>query len=196
MPGLIECVPNFSEGRRPEVVDEIVRAVGQIDGVTVLDHSRDATHNRSVVTFAGSAEPVVRAATAAVGRALEYAHERGILHRNITPGHILINDSLSVINSPGSAGAACGVMNTGGNACLPGIEQLSLTLSGPIDAFSGLSAADLTPTVDAGGLAPGSYSLTPIVPGLPEGVELIGITPGTVPVTIVAPATPAPTPAP
>lgn len=71
MRGLIECVPNFSEGRRLEVVDEIVRAIGQIDGVTVLDHSSDATHNRSVVTFAGSAEPVVRAATAGVGRALE-----------------------------------------------------------------------------------------------------------------------------
>ena len=67
----MECVPNFSEGRRAEVVEEIVRAVGQIDGVTVLDHSRDETHNRSVVTFAGNAEPVVRAATAAVGRALE-----------------------------------------------------------------------------------------------------------------------------
>ena len=71
MPGLIECVPNFSEGRRPEVVEEIVRAISQIDGVSVLDHSRDATHNRSVVTFAGNAEPVVRAATAGVGRALE-----------------------------------------------------------------------------------------------------------------------------
>lgn len=71
MPSLIECVPNFSEGRRPEVVEEIVRAVGQIDGVTLLDHSSDATHNRSVVTFAGAAQPVVRAATAAVGRALE-----------------------------------------------------------------------------------------------------------------------------
>ena len=71
VPGLIECVPNFSEGRRAEVVEEIVHAVGQIDGVTVLDHSRDETHNRSVVTFAGNAEPVVRAATAAVGRALE-----------------------------------------------------------------------------------------------------------------------------
>jgi len=71
VPGLIECVPNFSEGRRQEVVDEIVTAIGQIDGVTVLDSSRDETHNRSVVTFAGSAEPVVRAATAGVGRALE-----------------------------------------------------------------------------------------------------------------------------
>ncbi len=68
---LIECVPNFSEGRRPEVLEEIVRAIGHIDGVTLLDHSRDETHNRSVVTFAGAADSVVRAATAAVGRALE-----------------------------------------------------------------------------------------------------------------------------
>ena len=71
MANLIECVPNFSEGRRPEVVEEIVRAVRQIDGVTMLDYSRDETHNRSVVTFAGAAEPMVRAATAAVGRALQ-----------------------------------------------------------------------------------------------------------------------------
>ena len=71
MASLIECVPNFSEGRRPEVLEEIVRAIGQIDGVTLLDHSRDETHNRSVVTFAGAAESVVKAATAAVGRALE-----------------------------------------------------------------------------------------------------------------------------
>ena len=71
MPSLIECVPNFSEGRRPEVLEEIVHAISQIDGITLLDHSRDETHNRSVVTFAGSAEPVVRAATAAVGRAIQ-----------------------------------------------------------------------------------------------------------------------------
>lgn len=71
MPSLIECVPNFSEGRRPEVIEEIVRAVRQIDGVTLLDYSRDETHNRSVVTFAGAADSVVRAATAAVGRALQ-----------------------------------------------------------------------------------------------------------------------------
>lgn len=86
--------------------------------------------------------------------------------------------------------------NAGSNACLPGIEQLSLTLSGPGDALSGLSAADLTPILDAGGLAPGSYSLTPIVPGLPDGIELISITPPAVPVAIVAPATPTPAPTP
>ncbi|MEP6469102.1 MAG: glutamate formimidoyltransferase [Chloroflexota bacterium] len=71
MASLIECVPNFSEGRRPKVLDEIVQAIGQIDGVTLLDQSRDETHNRCVVTFAGAAEPVVRAATAAVGRAIQ-----------------------------------------------------------------------------------------------------------------------------
>ena len=71
MASLIECVPNFSEGRRSEVVEEIVLAINQIDGVTLLDHSRDETHNRSVVTFAGAAESVVRAATAAVGRAIQ-----------------------------------------------------------------------------------------------------------------------------
>lgn len=71
MASLIECVPNFSEGRRPEVLEEITRAIRQIEGVTLLDASRDESHNRSVVTFAGGPEPVVRGAMAAVGRALE-----------------------------------------------------------------------------------------------------------------------------
>jgi glutamate formiminotransferase len=71
VPSLIECVPNFSEGRRPEVLEEITRAIRQIEGVTLLDASRDESHNRSVVTFAGGPEPVVRGAMAAVGRALE-----------------------------------------------------------------------------------------------------------------------------
>lgn len=71
MSRLIECVPNFSEGRRPEVLEEITRAIRQIEGVSLLDASRDESHNRSVVTFAGGPEAVVRAAMAAVGRALE-----------------------------------------------------------------------------------------------------------------------------
>jgi glutamate formiminotransferase len=71
VPSLIECVPNFSEGRRQEVLDRICATISQVAGVTLLDASRDETHNRSVVTFAGTPEPVVRAATAAVGRALE-----------------------------------------------------------------------------------------------------------------------------
>lgn len=48
---LVECVPNFSEGRRPEVVKEIRDAIAAVDGVTILDVSSDESHNRSVITF-------------------------------------------------------------------------------------------------------------------------------------------------
>jgi YbbR domain-containing protein len=84
----------------------------------------------------------------------------------------------------------------GANECVPGVSQLTITLSGPGGALSALSAGDLTPAVDASGLAPGTYDLAPAVGALPEGVELLDITPGTVSVTIRAPATPSPTPAP
>jgi len=71
MVSLIECVPNFSDGRRQAVLDEITTAIRETEGVWLLDASRDESHNRSVVTFAGGPAPVVRAATVAVGRALE-----------------------------------------------------------------------------------------------------------------------------
>jgi glutamate formiminotransferase/formiminotetrahydrofolate cyclodeaminase len=59
---LIECVPNFSEGRRPEVVSAIRDAIAAVDGVTILDASSDVSHNRSVITFVAPAENVVLAA--------------------------------------------------------------------------------------------------------------------------------------
>ena len=91
-------------------------------------------------------------------------------------------------------GVVC--QGAGDNACLPGIEQAAITLSGPASAFAGLSAGDLTPIVDVSGLDPGSYSLTPTITGLPDGVALDFVSPTSIPVTIVAPATPAPTPTP
>jgi len=48
---LVECVPNFSEGRRPEVIDAICEAITSQQGVTLLDKEMDADHNRAVVTF-------------------------------------------------------------------------------------------------------------------------------------------------
>ena len=84
----------------------------------------------------------------------------------------------------------------GENACLPAIDQLSVTLSGPGGTLSGLSAADVTPTLDASGLEPGTHDLEASLGALPEGVELLGISPATVSVTIRAPASPTPTPAP
>ena len=48
---LVECVPNFSEGRRPEIVGTIRDAIAAVDGVDVLDVSSDSSHNRTVMTF-------------------------------------------------------------------------------------------------------------------------------------------------
>ena len=61
MDQIIECVPNFSEGRRAEVVEEIVQAMASAD-VKILDREMDADHNRSVVTLAGEPNAVEEAA--------------------------------------------------------------------------------------------------------------------------------------
>jgi glutamate formiminotransferase/formiminotetrahydrofolate cyclodeaminase len=63
---LVECIPNFSEGRRPEVIEAIVRAMQQAAPIYVLDYSLDPDHNRAVVTLAGTPDAVERAMFAAV----------------------------------------------------------------------------------------------------------------------------------
>jgi glutamate formiminotransferase len=67
---IIECVPNISEGRRADVVERIVSALGTISGVRVLDYSSDASHNRSVITLAGDAAPLKQAVLALYEQAL------------------------------------------------------------------------------------------------------------------------------
>jgi len=63
---LVESVPNYSEGRRPEVVDRLAAAVAGTPGVHLLDRTSDASHNRSVLTLAGEAEAVTRALEATI----------------------------------------------------------------------------------------------------------------------------------
>lgn len=63
---IVECVPNFSEGRRPEVVDAIVAELASAPGVRVIDRSMDSGHNRAVVTFVGSDREVGEAAFRAI----------------------------------------------------------------------------------------------------------------------------------
>ncbi len=67
---IVECVPNFSEGKDANKVAEIVRSM-RVEGVHLLDFSRDGDHNRSVVTIAGSPAAVMEAAVRAAGRASE-----------------------------------------------------------------------------------------------------------------------------
>lgn len=68
---LIECVPNFSEGRDLTRVAELVRAVEGVSGARVLNIHSEPNHNRSVITFAGEAAAVAEAALAVVGKAAE-----------------------------------------------------------------------------------------------------------------------------
>ncbi|HEV2197358.1 MAG TPA: glutamate formimidoyltransferase [Candidatus Acidoferrum sp.] len=71
MKRLIECVPNFSEGRDPAKVEAIVAAMSGVPGVYVLDREMDADHNRSVITLAGEPDAVAEAALLGVGKAME-----------------------------------------------------------------------------------------------------------------------------
>jgi glutamate formiminotransferase/formiminotetrahydrofolate cyclodeaminase len=71
MPKLVECIPNFSEARRPEIVDQIETAVTSVDEVYLLDRSSDLDHNRTVLTFAGPPHAVEKAAFRAIKTAAE-----------------------------------------------------------------------------------------------------------------------------
>jgi glutamate formiminotransferase / formiminotetrahydrofolate cyclodeaminase len=68
---LVECVPNFSEGRRPEVIEAIRAAIASVEGVSVLDVSSDTSHNRSVITFVAPVETAVDAVFAGIRVAAE-----------------------------------------------------------------------------------------------------------------------------
>ena len=68
---LIECVPNFSEGRDLRKVDAIVEAMSGVAGAWILDRTSDADHNRTVVTLAGEPEGVAEAAIRGAGKAAE-----------------------------------------------------------------------------------------------------------------------------
>ncbi len=68
---LIECVPNFSEGRRADVVQSIRDAIAAVSGVAVLDVSSDSSHNRTVITYVVPVDHAVDAAFAGIGAARE-----------------------------------------------------------------------------------------------------------------------------
>jgi glutamate formiminotransferase/formiminotetrahydrofolate cyclodeaminase len=71
MKRLIECVPNFSEGRDQAKVDAIVKAMSSVPGVYVLDREMDADHNRCVITLAGDPDAIAEGAISGAGKAME-----------------------------------------------------------------------------------------------------------------------------
>lgn len=71
MTAIVESVPNFSEGRRADVVQAIVAAYGSVEGARVIDHSSDADHNRSVVTLVGSPQALSEALFRGIAKAAE-----------------------------------------------------------------------------------------------------------------------------
>ncbi|MBN2688631.1 MAG: glutamate formimidoyltransferase [Deltaproteobacteria bacterium] len=80
---VLECVPNFSEGRNRRTVERIVEALGKVDGVAILDYSMDLDHHRSVVTFIGTPEAVEQGAAAACDAAVKLIDMRN--HTGIHP---------------------------------------------------------------------------------------------------------------
>ena len=73
---IIESIPNVSEGRRADVIAELVRAIEAVPGVRLLDHSSDASHNRSVFTLVGDAGPLKAATLALFETALAHVDLR------------------------------------------------------------------------------------------------------------------------
>jgi glutamate formiminotransferase len=80
---LVECVPNFSEGRKVETIDRIGRAIESVKGAFVLGRHMDVDHNRSVITFVAQPEVIIDAALRAVATAAELIDLRG--HAGVHP---------------------------------------------------------------------------------------------------------------
>jgi glutamate formiminotransferase / formiminotetrahydrofolate cyclodeaminase len=71
MKNIVECVPNFSEGRDRSVLDQIIAAIQSVAGLCIMDVEMDADHHRSVITFVGEKETVGEGALRAIGKASE-----------------------------------------------------------------------------------------------------------------------------
>jgi glutamate formiminotransferase/formiminotetrahydrofolate cyclodeaminase len=68
---ILECIPNYSEARRPDVVEAIMSSITSVEGVTLLDRHSDLDHNRTVLTFVGPPESVEEAAFRSIAKAAE-----------------------------------------------------------------------------------------------------------------------------
>ena len=81
MAKIVECIPNFSEGRNQAVIDGLVEVAKSVPGVTLLDHSSDASHNRSVFTLVGDDQNIQEVAFRLVKYAAVVAGIRRVVQK-------------------------------------------------------------------------------------------------------------------
>lgn len=117
---LMECVPNFSEGRDKKIVEQIIDEVRKIEGITILDYSSDKDHNRTVLTMIGSPENVKEAAINSAKKAAELidmskhegAHPR-MGATDVIPftpvSNVTINDCIEVAKEVGAEIGSWGI---------------------------------------------------------------------------------------
>lgn len=157
--------------------------------VTLIGLPADLTDVASVQTEPISVDGATEAVTTTAALILP---DGASLEEDVAPE---VSVQVGIESSAVTRTYAVGVTCTGvaaGSSCLPVQGQVAVTLLGPIATLNAISAGDLAVTVDVSGLGPGQHSVTASV-GLPEGVELQQIAPGSVGVTIVPPQTPGPT---
>ena len=104
---LVECVPNFSEGRKTETVERLARVIASVSTACVLDTHIDPDHNRSVITFVAAPEMIVEAAVRAVGLAAELIDMRQ--HTGVHP-RLGATDVLPFIPIRGVTMEACATL--------------------------------------------------------------------------------------
>jgi glutamate formiminotransferase len=81
MTKIIECVPNFSEGKNKKTIDAIAKSISGIQGIRILDIHKDKDHNRSVITFIGEPEAVLQAAfqaTKTAAKLIDLTKQKGV----------------------------------------------------------------------------------------------------------------------
>ncbi|MFN2484941.1 MAG: YbbR-like domain-containing protein [Candidatus Limnocylindria bacterium] len=103
--------------------------------------------------------------------------------------------SVTISPASGSRTLTVGIVCSGapdGGRCELSLDRLSVTVEGPVPLLNDLTAQEATPTVSVSGLAPGTYTLEPTF-ALPDGLEVLSVSPTTVEVAVFAAATPAPT---
>ena len=101
---LVECVPNFSEGRKVETIERIAQSIASVKGAWVLGRHLDVDHNRSVITFVADPEVIIEAALQAVATAAELIDLRG--HAGVHP-RIGATDVLPFVPVSGVTMEAC-----------------------------------------------------------------------------------------